>query len=146
MPVGAGKEGVARGETVDEAILDQKIHRPIHRDRRGALAGVVGENVDHLIRADGATGGAQFVKDALARGRQAHAVATMRARGIVGAMGMIARRGVGSAMRAVVVGKTGPVTSRALRELGREPDVEAAEADAGSLVGALVEALAGKAC
>ena len=50
------------------------------------------------------------------------------------------------ALRSVCVASIGPVTSRALRELGREPDVEAAEADAGSLVGALVEALAGKAC
>jgi uroporphyrinogen III methyltransferase/synthase len=48
------------------------------------------------------------------------------------------------ALRGVCVASIGPVTSQALRELGREPDVEATEADAGSLVEALVEALAGK--
>ena len=42
-------------------------------------------------------------------------------------------------LRGLCVASIGPVTSDALRDLGREPDVEAAEATAQSLVEALIE-------
>lgn len=51
VAVAAGKIGVARREPVDEAVFEQEIERPVDGNRRRALAGRLGDSIDHLIGA-----------------------------------------------------------------------------------------------
>ena len=46
----AGHEGIARGEPVHEAVFEQEIERPVHRDRRRPFAGFAARPVRSVHR------------------------------------------------------------------------------------------------
>src|ERR1700730_8340357 len=70
----AGKIGVARGEPMDEAVFEQKIERPVDRNRRRALAGRLGDPIDHLVGAKRATFAGKYLKYPAAPWGQAYLV------------------------------------------------------------------------
>jgi len=95
MAVIAGHEGVAGGEAVDQPLLDQKIQRPVDRDRRRTLARPGRKTVDHLIGAQRTASRAQLIEHPPTGGRQIDPMA-MGAGRIMRAMRMIP---VASALR-----------------------------------------------
>lgn len=74
MAVATGKEGVARGEPVDQPVFKQEIERPVDRDGSGALAGRLGDLFDHVIGAERAAFAGEDFEDQAAGRRQPHAM------------------------------------------------------------------------
>ncbi len=62
MPMTAGHEGIARGQTMHKTILNQKIESPIDLHRGRALARDFRHAVNHLIGPHGATGCAKLIQ------------------------------------------------------------------------------------
>ncbi len=53
MPMGAGHEGVAAGQPVSEALIEQEIQGPVYRDGRkmtfAALAFILAQDVGNIV-------------------------------------------------------------------------------------------------
>lgn len=63
--VSAGEKGIAGGEPMDTPGLDQKVERPVDRDRRRAAACLGAQQVDQLVGPDWSYRAREKVEDAL---------------------------------------------------------------------------------
>ena len=80
----AGHEGIARGEPVHEAVLEQEIERPVDRDRGRPLAGVGGDLFDQFVGAERAPGAVESVEHPAAARRQGNLFAGAASVGVAG--------------------------------------------------------------
>ncbi len=90
MAMRTGEKRIARGEPVHQSAFDEKIKRPIDGNGRRPFACASGQNIDHLIGADGATRSAEFIENALARFGQSQPCPLSGSRRIMRAMRMVA--------------------------------------------------------
>lgn len=73
----AGKEGVAGGEAMDAARLDQEVESAIDRNRRGAAACLDAQKIDQFVGADRPSLAREEVEDTLPPRRHAAGLGRM---------------------------------------------------------------------
>ncbi len=75
----AGHKGIARGQTVHQAVFEQKIERPINGDGRWPFSGRLGDQIDHFIGPDRPAGRAKLVENKLPGRREFDVIMRMGA-------------------------------------------------------------------